>query len=344
MRDEITIVNPMEQPEWDRLVAANEGWTFFHTVAWTKVLWDTYRYRPLYFVRRDGDRLGAVIPLMEIDSCLTGRRGVSLPFTDYCGPIVADGCRVEDLHDAVSAYGKAHGWKSIEYRGGCFPGVAPTASFYRHTLPLETDLDRMFSRLKDTTRRNVRKAAREGVEIRVLQSAEAVDEYYRLHCMTRKKHGVPPQPHAFFRKIHEHVIARGLGRIVLASHKGRNIAGDVFFGLGGKAIYKYGASDYAYQHLRPSDLVMWEGIKWHAENGYGALCFGRTEPDNEGLRRFKCQWGAQEETINYYRYDLRRETFVESTPHDTADQHRVLTAMPIPLLVLLGRLLYRHVG
>jgi len=33
-------------------------------------------------------------------------------------------------------------------------------------------------------------------------------EYYRLHCLTRKRHGLPPQPTGFFQKIQEHIIAK----------------------------------------------------------------------------------------------------------------------------------------
>jgi len=49
---------------------------------------------------------------------------------------------------------------------------------------------------------------------------------------------------------------------MLASHKGKNIASAVYFHFGDKAIYKYGASDRKYQHLRANNLVMWEAIRW----------------------------------------------------------------------------------
>ena len=31
--------------------------------------------------------------------------------------------------------------------------------------------------------------------------------FYALHCMTRKKHGVPPQPFAFVAHFHRHVMS-----------------------------------------------------------------------------------------------------------------------------------------
>jgi len=344
MHRDIEIVNPMNNPGWDEMVMAAEGWTLFHTTAWARVLHETYQYRPVYFVVRDAGRLLALVPMMEVDSPLTGRRGVSLPFTDYCGPLVAEAACIADVNEFIQDYGRKAGWKSVEFRGGDLPDETASVSFYRHTLDLTADTERLFGRLKDSTRRNIRKAIREGVTVQMHNSLDAVREYYRLHCMTRQKHGVPPQPAGFFDKIHERIIGPGLGVVALASHDGVSVAGDVFFGVNGKALYKFGASDYACQHLRPSDLVMWEGIQWHAERGYHTLCFGRTEMDNEGLRRFKTQWGTDEHLIHYHKYDLRRDAFITETSQTGGSHHRFFHAMPIPVLRVFGSLLYKHMG
>jgi len=45
---------------------------------------------------------------------------------------------------------------------------------------------------------------------------------------------------------------------VLASLNGKNIAGVICFHFGDRVIYKYGASDKDYQHLRVNNLVMWK--------------------------------------------------------------------------------------
>jgi len=344
MRHDIDVLNPIEQPGWDESLPADGDASFFHTAAWARVLWETYHYRPLYFAVRDNGGLTALLPVMEVNSRLTGRRGVSLPFTDYCRPIRTNGTSAAEINDVVREYGRKRRWKYVECRGDCLSDAPAVTSFYRHALDLTTDSDALFARFKSTTRRNIRKARRQGVEVGVHQSLEAVRQYYRLHCITRKRHGLPPQPKTFFEKIHEHVISQDLGLVVLARHDGKPVAGSVFFRFHDQAIYKYGALDYAYQHLRPSDLVMWEGIRWHAEKGYRTLCFGRTKLDNVGLRRFKNQWGTTEEVVDYHRYDFRREAYVESRPDDGGGHGRLFGAMPIGLLRILGSLLYKHMG
>ena len=114
-----------------------------------------------------------------------------------------------------------------------------------------------------------------------------------------------------------------------------------FFGK--KAIYKYGASDGASQQLRPNNLIMWQAIKWCDQNGYRSFFFGKTEPENEGLLRCKRGWGGEKEKINYYKYDLVKDTFV-GDHHRPKTYYNFFKKLPVPLLNLTGSLLYRHVG
>ena len=139
-------------------------------------------------------------------------------------------------------------------------------------------------------------------------------------------------------------MGKGLGIIVLASYRGNTVAGSIFFHFGGKAIYKYGASDHTHQDLRANNLVMWEGIRWYQKNGYHSLTFGRTEPQNDGLRQFKSGWGTEERTIPYYRFDLKADVFVRGEQRVSGIHNKLFSRMPGPLLKLTGKLLYRHMG
>jgi hypothetical protein len=140
------------------------------------------------------------------------------------------------------------------------------------------------------------------------------------------------------------VISKGKGFTVLGILDGRSIAGGVFLYSGRKAIYKFGASDPEYQHLRPTNLVVWEAIRHFSKNGFDELCLGRTDLANSGLIHFKSGWGAQEESLNYYRYDLRRSSFVKGAPEINGPAERVFQRLPAPILRLAGELLYKHLG
>ena len=343
---ELEIINPLVYPDWDKLVLSTPNYSFFHSSAWARVLYETYKYKPLYFTLIKNNQLSALIPFMEVGSVLTGKRGVSLPFSDYCETI---GIGKDDFQDAINLikkYGKGHGWKSLEFRdGNIFPEEFPPSSGYvNHTLEISENPEQIFSSFRDSTKRNIKKAEREGVEIKILSSLESVHEFFRLNCITRKRHGLPPQSYNFFKKIYEHILSQSMGIVVLAIYNKITIAGAIYFHFGDKVIYKFGASDTNYNYLRPNNLIMWEAIKFYSKMGYKGFCFGRTEQDNIGLIQFKDGWRAKKEIIKYYIYDLRRESYIQDSFKVSGMYHVIFQKMPLPLLKFAGSFLYRHIG
>ena len=84
----VKTVDPLSNSsEWDNLVLAQPTGTIFHSSAWAKVLSKTYGHRPFYLHFSNATGWVGLIPLMEVRSAITGRRGVSLPFSDSCAPL-----------------------------------------------------------------------------------------------------------------------------------------------------------------------------------------------------------------------------------------------------------------
>jgi lipid II:glycine glycyltransferase (peptidoglycan interpeptide bridge formation enzyme) len=144
--------------------------------------------------------------------------------------------------------------------------------------------------------------------------------------------------------LQKQVLAKGLGTVVTAWHSGAAIAASIFCHVGKSALYKYGASDPRFQHLRGNTLVMWEAIRYYVENGYDQLSLGRTDVPHAGLRRFKLGWGAEETTVAYFRYDLHRGGFVGGQGHRSEAGYGFLKLMPLSCLRRLGSMLYKHIA
>ena len=339
------IINPIEYPSWDDLLLTNDQTTFFHTSEWANVLCESYHYKPLYFTVIENGRLAALIPIMEISSFLTGKRAVSLPFTDECHPIAQNADQFQSLWKNLLSYGKQAGWRHLAFRGEnqFLRGSSSYTHHFMHTLALVKDEMEIFSSFKSNVKRNIKKARKESLELVLSNAWTAMRAFYHLNCTTRQEHGLPPQPLSFFRKIYDHVIAPLHGFVVLASYQAKPIAGAVYFHHAGDAIYKYGASNRKYQQLRPNNLVMWQAIKWYCRNGYKTFSFGLTEPENQGLRQFKHGWGTREMTQYNYKYDLAKDAFV-SAGNTFKSSYNLFKIMPLPLLRLTGKLFYRHVG
>lgn len=335
--------NPLDDPSWDSVLTRFPAATFFHTAAWARVLQETYGFRPLYLVHKTGDQCDGVLPLMEIDSWLTGRRGVSLPFTDHCEPLSLSGQTSEALAEETTTLARERRWRHWELRGGTQTlGLPVTVAFHGHLLDLSPGPEKLFARCADAVRRAVRKAERSEIALSFTHSRENMEAFHRLLCRTRQRHGVPPQPWHFFENIRRHVLEAGHGRLVLAWSEGRPIAGAVFFHFGRTVVFKFGASLEQFQHLRANNLVFWRAIEWHAAAGFETLDLGRTSIANEGLRRFKLGWGPVERRIEYARFDCRASVFAPTPDRAHGWQNRLFRWVPPTLARLIGAVAYKH--
>lgn len=346
VRLEVQAVNPGSTANWNELLQTHGEYSFFHTAEWAKVLQETYGYEPNYFLVRDGGRLRALLPVMKVNSLLTGRRGIALPFTDECSLLYEESPWGRRLVQSAVSWGKSDGWKSVELRGAkkLFPDAPAAVSYYGHRLDLEKREVELFASLDNSTRRAIRKAEKSGVTVTLSGGTDAMKEFYSLHCRTRRRHGLPPQPFVFFSKICRHILSRNLGTVAVGRWRNRPIAAAVYFRLGTRAIYKFGASDESFQELRGASLVMWQGIRHLARSGAKTLDFGRTSLGNEGLRRFKLNWGAQEYRIEYLKYDLRRNAFVTETDSATGWYNWIFRTLPTGISRMVGAILYGHLA
>ena len=338
-----SLLNPSDIPDWNQQIAKLQGATIFHTANWARVLMDAYPYRPMYCAAIEDHHITGCIPVMEINSCLTGKRGVGLPFTDMCQPLDKNPKILSPLYQHLIQAAKERKWRYLEIRGGGTQALdtAPSRTYWVHALDLTQDTPVLYKNFKSSNRRNIQKAMLHPIEIQHHTSRQAVSWFYQLNCITRKDHGLPPQPLKFFKALHRHILTTGKGFVSLAYYEGRPIAGAVFLYFKDQVIYKYGASEKAYQHLRPNNLIMWDAIQWAKERGFTQFHLGRTSLDHHGLRRFKQSWYPVESTINYFTRTFIPRRF--KTPALNPG-YPLLARMPMPLLNLAGRLLYHHIG
>jgi hypothetical protein len=283
---------------------------------------------------------------MEVSSAITGRRGVALPFTDWCPALADDPEEIARLQRFALDFGRSRGWRYAEFRGNIAPPLDAETflEFYAHRIDLRLGADKALSACTPAVRRGIRKAEAHGLRVEIRNDRQGLLQFWSLHVRTRRKHGLPPQPFLFFENIHRHVFAAGQGFIVVASIGERPIAAAVFFAFGAKAIYKFGASDPTLQHLRPNNIVMWEAIRHLAGRGYAELHLGRTSLCHDGLRRFKLGFGAVEEQLRYFRFDYRSNRYVHGEDRVQGWYNSFFRWLPPVLLNLAGRIIYPHLS
>lgn len=292
----------LSDPRWGDFVGGHPAATPFHHPSWARLVADCYGFRT--FVVAASDPAGVVLaglPLVEVRHIHGGRKWVSLPYTDYCPPLVSAGTEEKQLAVALGQASDAAGVRRVEVRAP-LPGAAASSDVaLRHVLPLERDPADVYAGFhRSQVQRNIKRAEREGLTIRqATRQQDLVGTFYQLHVRSRRRQGVPVQPRRFFRLLWERAISTGLGSVLIVEASGQPVAAAVFLAWNQTMIYKFGASQAQAWSLRPNHLLFWHAIRTACEQGYRWFDFGRTDVGHEGLRNFKLSWGAAEEPLVY---------------------------------------------
>ena len=341
---DVVRIDPADDSRWKTFLDRHADATVFHDPAWITLQMQSYGFTQASLACITGDRITGILPLLQISSPLTGKRGVSLPFSDYGGPLADDPGSMDALMKSAAALSTERRWKYLELRGNTPPGLGqPAAAFKRHRLQLSPGPDALFRSFdKGQTQRSVNKFGKSGAVVERRTDMEAVVSFMRLNYRTRRKHGLPPQPDRFFEELHRTLLATGRGFVGVARLGGTDLGACLFLLFKDTVYYKFGASDEAQLVHRPNHGIMWDAIRWAAGEGYRMFDFGRSDLDGEGLIKFKRGWGTEETDLTYYRMSAGAATREGGGPIETLKP--LLQRMPIPILKLIGKVLYEHVG
>jgi CelD/BcsL family acetyltransferase involved in cellulose biosynthesis len=336
------LLDPRTDARWQEFVGRAPRATMFHHPLWLRLLSDEYGYPfEACCLVDDRGRVVAGLPWARIASRLTGRRLVALPFSDACGPLSDGGSEAELAAAVDAARGEAGLGLEVRARVEGLPGESPQR-YWQHTLALEPDAEAVARGASSGVRRGVAKARREGLTVERRTDPAALDDFYRLHLRTRRRLGVPTQSKRFIAGLAA-LFGPGHGFVALVHAEGaRPVAAAVFLRLRDHLIYKYGASDEAALPLRPNNALFAEVIRWGCENGCRELDFGRSDMGDEGLRRFKRGWGAEELPL-HYTYAGLPVPGEGVSPAQRALGHVIRHSPPV-LGRLTGSALYRHFG
>lgn len=337
---------------WHPLIAQNLKDSFYHQSAWLALITRIYGFSlTLLTSTNTSGQLTGVLPLCAMESPLTGRRLVGLPFSDLCPLIATDDASAGHLVEQAVEQARKQRARYLELRTGSHHLLAQRRDliagnlYVRWLLPLSTDSDAHWSQLRKPVQRQIKKSRNQGVQVRVGEQPADIERYYQLHLRTRSRLGMPAQPRRYFSELWDAFAPRGMLHLLLAEYQGATIAGMILLASGSIVKYAYGASDDRYLHLSPNNLLLWTAITWGCTHGYQTLDLGRTACDNQGLMEYKRRWGAIQEALPYYYYPHIQG--LAATPESSKTYH-LLTAcwrrLPLQLAGPLGGYLYRHLG
>ncbi|MGZ5416760.1 MAG: lipid II:glycine glycyltransferase FemX [Nocardioides sp.] len=202
------------------------------------------------------------------------------------------------------------GWKLQGAEGG-FAAGQPRYNFQiplRHRTDGEDGVktgdprseDEVLKGMNQQWRRNIKKAAKSGVEV-TEGTLEELKAFHDLYVHTAERDGFTPRPLGYFQTMFRTLQAEEPDRIklFLARHEGDLVAATIWIRVGGHTWYSYGASSTEKRDVRGSNAAQWAMIQ--ASLAAGADIYdlrGITDtldPDDAhvGLIQFKVGTGGE---------------------------------------------------
>jgi lipid II:glycine glycyltransferase (peptidoglycan interpeptide bridge formation enzyme) len=170
------------------------------------------------------------------------------------------------------------GWRRQSAAGGFAAGQPQ----YNFQIPL-ADADgprseeQLLSAMNQLWRRNIKKAVKAGVEVRV-GDADDLPAFHELYAHTAARDHFTPRPPGYFRTMYDALGEEDPDRIrlYLAHHEGDLVAATIWIRVGTHVWYSYGASSSEKREVRGSNAIQWQMIR-------DALAAGATVYDLRGI-------------------------------------------------------------
>jgi hypothetical protein len=325
---------------WEDFAASHPEATLYHRRPWLNVLRRAFGVQPSVAIIGENKSTLAACLLAQGGNPIR-RSLISLPFSDFCPPLAVDESALCSLMSGLSGFAAQ---SRLEIRG--VAAAAPwhvLDHFQRWTL----DLSRPFGAIEKATdrevRRHLRRAREAGVTVECSRDAEAMDCFSNLQLESRRRLGIPSQPHKFFRLVHEVFAKLDSIEVWFALHRGKRIAAVVVL-RDNDVLHAKWSARIAGSPDGASHSIFTSIVEQHAQRA-SSLDFGRTDSRNRGLSRFKRELGATATDLPYsYFPQLPAVTSAENLTGVWQTASRVWRKLPIPIARALNNVTYRYLA
>jgi hypothetical protein len=341
-------IDPTRDRRWDEFLETHPDASIFHTQGWLRALQLTYGYTPVAITTSaPGNPLLNGLPFCRVNSWITGRRLVSVPFADHCAPLVSDSEQLTSLLLYLQEKADREKWSYVEIRPresvpGAETEFGHDKEFLFHRLCLSPTLEEIFRNFhRDCVQRKIQRAEREQLIYQEGTSISLLGNFYHLMSITRRRHGLPPQPAAWFRNLVTCLDRRV--KIRIAFKHGKPIASILTIRYKNTMVYKYGCSDQRYNNLGGTQLLFWKAICEAKKHNITEFDMGRCDCYDLGLATFKERWGATRTAAAYIRHPSWK-----ASPSRVGKPGRfnlyLWSHIPERLLTAAGELFYKHMA
>lgn len=285
--------------EWNAFVLGRAGATHCHRHEWLGVMEAAFGHETLPLAARDeAGALIGVLPLVRVRSLLFGHYLVSMPFLNDGGPLGSDQAVTALVGEArrLADEGRA---RLLELRSRIALPVSLRLSRRKITVLLDLDPDpaAVMKRLPAKVRSQVRRPAKEGVEVRF--GPDQLGAFYAVFARHMRDLGTPVLPRRFFEQVAAHHGDQAwFGVAWLGTEP---VAGGAGLRFGVEFEITWASALREYSALSPNMGLYGAFLERASREGCAVFNFGRCTPGS-GTHRFKQQWGGRDVPLHWYQH------------------------------------------
>lgn len=322
---------------WRAFCASHPDLTLFQSPSWSSVIGRTYDFSMRVLLVLEEDAVLGGLPFAHIED-FRGPRRVALAFADNVEPLPL--ALWDTLERSIAS--DTLPWTIRTTARPSELAANSRAAAYQHTIELPSTFDEARERFHYKHVQNLKQAEKAGLNWRVAADESGIVAFYELHSLVRKnKHGLVPQPRAFFEAIFEEFFPDN-GFVLIAEHNDRIVSAMLFLACGRSLYYKFSASALDSLLLRPNHYLITQAIGYAIERGFDKLDLGIS--DTEGLVRFKDRIGGKATDVYSAAYNpLQKSAGITQVERSLGELTQLLTAaeMPVEAAQRGGDILYR---
>lgn len=251
--------------------------TIFHTTEWNRIVCQHHGTKFLYFIAYEGQKIIGAIPCHFVANSKFTSIAYSPPRiyeVSYGGPVVIDPNDSEISKSLIGTILKRYPNTFVDICNSPLntewtnhSGWNKITMFETAYVDLRPSLDEIwFSSIHSKRRNRIRKAQKEGVEVRNCVISE-LDAYYSIVRQMSLRTGVKLQPKSYYQAIVEQFGRDDQARLYMAFHHGEAVSGGIFLRYGMGSYYWVGATADNAPNLGQGELIQWEVIQWAKKSG-----------------------------------------------------------------------------
>lgn len=334
------LMTPDDAPGYDRFLAAHPHAMIYYTRAYGDFLSTLLACGAHTLIALDAQEIVGLLPLARCDGP-DGAVYNSLPYYgSHGGPLSTSQSAYDALlkhyGDIIAAPGTAAAMiVENPFETGQIKLDAYDCACFRderigQMTPLPTEGETALLALLDgSARRNIKKAAKNGVTVAV--ENDQFDFLRATHIDNMAAMGGNAKSPAFFKAIQASFVADTDYTLHVARHDGQPVAALL-------TLYGFGAAEYftpvtvgEARALEPMAAILKDAMLAAAARGMRWWNWGGTWATQDGVYRFKKKWGAQE---RQYRYSIhvRNRDLLDRTPQELLQNYPGFYVLPFTQL------------